>query len=105
MRLTRRLNSLDNSAANAAAFDKSGEANFWRRDAAEVRADIATENKKANALAAVAGVSCPGCTYPVLITRVEAAINAAVSARPQVIQDQLLIARYRADMIAAGCRA
>jgi len=104
IRLTRRLIGAEESAANAEAFDRSGEANTWRRDAVEVRAAIDTEKKRAKALAADAGVSCPGCTYSVVIGKVEAVINAAVSARAQAVQAHQQIAKYRADMAAAGCR-
>lgn len=104
IRLTRRLNGAKEWAVNAEAFDKSGEANLWRRDASEVRAAIATENKKAKALAGEAGVSCSGCRYSVLIAKVEAAINAAISARAQAAQAQQRIARYRSEMATAGCR-
>lgn len=103
IRLTKRLKGAEEWAVNAEAFDRSGEANLWRRDASGVRAAIATENKKAKALAAEAGVSCSGCTYSVLIAKVEAAINAAISARAQAVQAQQQIARYRAEMAAAGC--
>ena len=103
LRLTKRLNDAKQSAANAAAFDKSGEANFWRRDAVDVRAAVDTEKTKAKALAAYAGVSCPGCTYSVLISKVEAAINAAMSARSQAFQVQQQIASYRAIMRAQSC--
>ncbi|HEV2596707.1 MAG TPA: hypothetical protein VGU01_16065 [Sphingomicrobium sp.] len=104
IRLTRRLYGAEASAANAEAFDKSGEVDYWRRDAAEVRAAIATENTRAKRFAADAGVSCAGCTYSVLVAKVEAAINAAVSARTQALQARQQIARYRADMSAAGCQ-
>jgi hypothetical protein len=46
IKLTRRLNGAEQSAANAAAFDKSAESNFWGRDAADVRAAIDTEKKE-----------------------------------------------------------
>lgn len=104
IRLARRLNDASQSAANGEAFGRSGEANFWRRDAADVRSAIDAEKKRAKSLAADAGVSCPGCTYSALISKVEAAIAAAVSARSQAFQIQQQITAYRANLAAAGCR-
>lgn len=103
IRLTRRLSGAEWSAVNAGAFDKSAEANFWTRDANEIRAAIATEKKKAKGFAADAGISCPGCTYSVLISKVETAIKAAVYARTRASEVQRQIANYRASMAAAGC--
>ena len=102
-RLIRRLNSAEQSAASAEAFDRSGEANFWRHDAADVRFQIDSEKKKAKGWEADAGVNCPGCTYSVAISKAQAAIDAAVAARTSAFQAGQQIADYKAKMAASGC--
>ena len=102
-RLIQRLNSAQQSAANAEAFDRSGEANVWRRDAEGLRAQIDSEKKKAKAWANDAGVNCPGCTYSVTISKVQAAIDSAVAARTAAIQTEQQIAGYKAKMSANAC--
>lgn len=101
--LARRLNSAEQSADNAEALDRSAEANVWRRDAADVHAQIDNEKKKAKAWAADAGVSCPGCTYSVAIAKVQTAIDIAVAARTTAFQTEQRITNYKATMAAARC--
>lgn len=103
VRLIRRLNSAEQSAGNAEAFDRSGEANVWRRDAEDLRQQIDTEKKRARAWAADAGVSCPGCTYTVVISKVESAVAGAIAARNAALQAQQQITSYRNNMSSYGC--
>lgn len=101
--LMHRLNGADQFASNAEAFDKSGEQNYWRRDAREIRAQIDNEKEKAKAWGSAAGVSCSGCTYSVLVEKVRAAIDAAVAARTQAYQVHQQIISYKSALASAGC--
>lgn len=101
--LTRRLNDAERSADNAEAFDRSGETRFWRRDAANIRAEIDSERGKTKTWLAAVGVSCPGCAYSVAISKVQAAIDGAIAARTAAGQTEQNIARYRSEMAANGC--
>ncbi len=102
--LMRRLNSIEQSAGNAESFARTAEANFWKRHAADVRARIETERKKAKVWAADAEVRCPGCTYSVVISKVRTAIDGAVAARSSMTQTQQQVATYKSHAAAAGCK-
>lgn len=103
VRLTSRLNSAEQSAGNAEAFGRNSEANVWRRNAADIRAQIDSEKKKAKAWAADVGISCPGCTYSVMISKVQTAIDGAVAARRTAVEIQRQIVSFKTNMAATGC--